>query len=605
MLTIQNEILEMIARGESLHATMARLCRRVEVLSPGVVCSVVSVDRNGLLHPVAGESLPPEVGPIVEGLPIGPMVGSCGSAVYLNMPVAVLDITTDPRWQDIYPKVAAAGIKACWSSPIRGGNGRVLGAFAFYYRENRGPTDDEQQIVGKCVHLSAIALERHERVLEREHRATHDELTGLGNRAGFNARLARMSCAHPESWGLLAIDLDNLKQVNDTYGHHVGDALLQLASGRLAEAVAPDQAFRIGGDEFVVLVQSPGTLADPEATVAQIFESFAREADCGGFRIAPEASMGGALVMAGDDSPEDVREHADHALYVAKATGRGRYVRYWKGLGSPIANKQREARKIEAGLRDERIDAWYQPIVGIDGGQLEGVEAYCRLTDPTGQVMSAADFGLPGSDARVAFEVTRRMLGIVARDLAQWQSTGLMLPFVAVNVGASDLRVPEFCEVVISAFAAQGVALDRLMLDVSGDGGIGPFDGAVQVIGQLRERGVRIALDDFGKGRSALGDIVASPVDAIKLDPSLVRDLSPGSRASAVGRALVGLAADLGIVTIAEGVETPAQCQWLRLLGCTMGQGYHFAPAMRRGDLLALLEHPVYRRERRFAERAA
>lgn len=606
MLALQNTILEMIASGEPLHATMDRLCREIEQRLPGVACSVLAVDLGGLLHPVAGPRIPVELCAMIEGLPIGPMVGSCGTAAYFNAPVAVTDIASDPKWEPFRTAALRAGLAACWSSPIGGANGRVLGAFAFYYREPRGPTRQEQRIVETCVHLSTIAFERHERVLEREHRATHDELTRLGNRADFNAVIARMSCAQPGSWGLFAIDLDNLKIVNDTYGHHAGDALLRVAAARIAEAVAPDVTFRIGGDEFVVVLQSPQALADIDGAAGRIFLALAESADCAGFRITPEASIGGAVLAEGDDLAETVREHADHALYVAKGTGRGRFVRYWPGIGSPITERIHIAHKIEAALDEGRIDAWYQPIIDLDSDRLVGLEALCRLTDGNGQVLTAAALDLAASDAQAVLELTRHMARVAASDLARWQANEISPPFIALNVSAADLHSPHFAEDMVTAFDASGVGLDRLVLDVNELIQHGLREAPVlRAIGQLRERGVRIALDDFGKGYASLSDLIVAPVDILKLDPAFIGVIGPNIKAAAVVSGLISIANQLNIDVVAEGVETRAQHDHLLRLGCRFGQGHYFSPALHRDNVETLLASPQDWHEHQFQRGAA
>lgn len=159
VLELQNTILEMVAKGEALKPTTDRLCVEIEKLLPNIVCSILWLDRSGLLHPLSGPSLPEEYSAAIDGAAIGPMVGSCGTAAYLRAPVAVTDIQTDPRWADYRGLPLSKNLKACWSTPICGGDDRVLGTFAFYYRENRGPTAAEQRIVDTCVYLCAIALE--------------------------------------------------------------------------------------------------------------------------------------------------------------------------------------------------------------------------------------------------------------------------------------------------------------------------------------------------------------------------------------------------------------------------------------------------------------
>jgi diguanylate cyclase (GGDEF)-like protein len=304
VLRLQNIVLELVATGCSLGETADRLCREVERMLPGVVCSVLAVDRTGRLRPLAAPSLPAEYCGALDGQPVGPEVGSCGAAAYRGAPVAVTDIGGDPRWNGFAHYVLPLGLHACWSSPIRDSAGDVLGTFAFYYRECRGPTEREQKIVATCTHLCAIAMERHDRVLERERMATVDELTGLSNRASFNSALAQLPCDVPGSWAIMILDLDNLKVTNDTFGHQAGDELLQLLAARIAASVPEERTFRIGGDEFAIILRSPTELLDIAVPAQRILRALEAPGLCGGHMVSPQATMGGAILEADNHSAE-------------------------------------------------------------------------------------------------------------------------------------------------------------------------------------------------------------------------------------------------------------------------------------------------------------
>ena len=181
LLQLQNTILEMIATGRPLEETLDCLCREVESLVPRMVCSVVAVDHQKRLRPLAGPTLPHAYSSALDGIEIGPFAGSCGTAAYYQEAVSATDIDTDVRWRNFKTLVRPLGFKACWSSPILSAD-RVVGTFAFYYFDRRGPSELEKNIVGACVHLCSIAFERHERVKERQRLTYTDALTGLGNR---------------------------------------------------------------------------------------------------------------------------------------------------------------------------------------------------------------------------------------------------------------------------------------------------------------------------------------------------------------------------------------------------------------------------------------
>ena len=288
---LQNTILEMIARGDPLTATIEKLCREVEAMAMGVVCSVLAVEGDRL-HPLAAPSLPDHYSAAIDNFKIGPLVGSCGTAAYLAIPVTVTDIENDPKWADFKALALPLGFKSCWSTPIMSGS-RVVGTFAFYYREQRGPSNLEKLIVDACVHLCAIAIERDQRVRERQRLTYLDALTGLPNRASFNQALA--GYAHAQTaWGILLADLDNLKVVNDTFGHSTGDELISTVGHRMASVMPPERVFRIGGDEFAIILDGV-TSSDLAEQAANILDLVKVPARCNGHVVVPGMTVGGSF----------------------------------------------------------------------------------------------------------------------------------------------------------------------------------------------------------------------------------------------------------------------------------------------------------------------
>ena len=585
MLLLRKTILEMIARGGPLESTMDRLCREVEGRLPGVRCSVAAQFELGLLRPVAAPRIARATQVQMECVPVGPDAGPCGAAAYFGHTVALIDLAADPRFADLRDLDGTA-LAACRASPIIGGTGQILGVLTLYFDRPRDADPSEVAVAQSCLDLCAIALERHALAAEREYRATHDELTGLANRSALNATLARLGCESPGAWGLIALDLDNLKPVNDTYGHHVGDCLLKVAASRLAAAAAPDLVYRIGGDEFLILLQAPGHIADIEATAMRLLAKLAEPADCGGFRMAPEASMGGAMVAIGDRLPEAVRQHADHALYCAKETRRGGFVRYWPGLGSPITDRIRHMREIEAALREDRIQTVYQPIVALATGRLVGVEALCRIVMPGGAIRPAADFNLADSDAQIAYELTRTILRRVTGDMARWRETGCDPGFAAINLSSADLRAPGLVDEVATILGEQAIETGRLVLDLNETTHLGLKDDiALSAIADLRATGVRIALDDFGSGLASLSHLVSVPVDMIKLGPALTIGIGADAKATAIIAGMIDISRRLGIDVIAESIESQRQFAALAQLGCAYGQGYHVSRPLAADDV--------------------
>ena len=380
------------------------------------------------------------------------------------------------------------------------------------------------------------------------------------------------------------LDLDNLKAANDTLGHKAGDDLIRNAGERLAGAVAPDTAYRLGGDEFAVIIERPEALRDLDAAALEIFTALETAADCDGHAIVPAASIGGAVFSADDDSPSSVHQNADFALYHAKETGRGGFVRYWPGLGSRINHRRRAVRDVASALEEQRIEAHYQPIVRLATRQIAGVEALCRLRTPSGEIVSARSFRDATTDARVATAMTSRMLAIVARDLRDWNDAGIPFPKVGVNVSTADFYMGDLMRKLDDSFGRMGVPLDRLVLEVNEDTSIGRGDKLVgRQIERLRQNGVQVALDDFGTGFASLTHLLRVPVDEIKIDRSFIARLWPDDPSMAIVQGLIDIARQLDIRVVAEGIETEVQASQLWSMGCTFGQGYEFSrPVDRR-----------------------
>lgn len=590
MLGLRNIILEMIAKGVDLKATIDRLCQEIETLVPDLVCSVLTVDRDGILHPLAAPSLPDTYSAAFDGLMIGPELGSCGSAAYLRKPVVAEDIARDPRWAEYREAALSLGLMACWSTPIFDENERVIGTFAFYYRVARKPTDAEQEIVDACIPLCSIALARHDRVLERERQANVDALTQIANRASFGVALSCLACGEPGAWGLFILDLDNLKVINDSFGHHAGDMLLQAAAERITAAAMPNRAFRIGGDEFAILVQSPEALRDLDQFASSLLESLCEPINCNGHAIMPKATIGGAILSHGDLSADVVRQNADFALYHAKETGRGGFVRYWPGLDSRITHRIAAIRDVDAALREGRIEAHYQPIVRLDTRAIVALEALCRLRMADGKLLAAAAFREATTDAHIASELTQRMLTIVSADVRSWLDLAIPLQHIGINVSLADFHGGMLDQQIVAVFAGQGLSLEHLVIEIAEN--VYPMlrdKAVIQAIEALRSRGLRVALDDFGTGGGLLMPLLTMPVDMIKIDKVLVDRLAADGAGAAVIGGLLHTARDLNIEVVAEGIENEVQAAQLLRLGCELGQGYHFSKALNREAVTNLL----------------
>ncbi len=586
---VQNEVLEAIARGETLNTIMDRLCLQSEAILPGVICSVVAVDHDNRLVALAAPSLPEHYATAITGVPVGPRVGSCGTAIYRGEPVCATDIATDPLWQDFTELVLPLGLRACWSSPIKARDGRVVGTFAFYYDRPRGPDDLERQIVATCIHLCAIAIE-HEEVRARNHRLAYfDTLTGLPNRASFNEAITRMTAGGQPEFGLMLIDIDHLKAINDTMGHAAGDALIAAVGARILAVVGAATACRIGGDEFAVLLPKGTRASEMRAVATAIIAAMARPLDHDGNGILPSVTIGAALADGGGDS-DKLRQDADFALYHAKETRRGGYVRFKDDLRSSMIRRLQTKRDVAMALTEGRMAAHYQPVVRIDTGEIVGLEALARMRMPDGRIAPAGEFQEALSDPKVAYRLTTQMLAAVATDIAAWQRAGLDIQHVGLNVTSADFEKGDLVQRVLRAMERVGVPPRHLVIEITEQVFMGGSRNAVaRTIDALREHGICVALDDFGTGFASLTHLLDFPVDIIKIDRSFIAAAQTSAKSSVIVEAMVRIANRLDMKIIAEGIETQAQAEWLRAKGGRLGQGFLYAPAMPAGPVGELL----------------
>ncbi|WP_246698166.1 MULTISPECIES: EAL domain-containing protein [unclassified Rhizobium] len=570
----------MLARGSSLEDACDRICEHAERLAAGVLCSIVTVDRDGLLHPLAGPTIAKTYSNALDGIPIGPDVGSCGTAAHFRRPIAVTDIFADPLWipyrslADILAK--EHGVKACWSSPILRSDGRVLGAFGFYYKDNRGPTPEERMIVAEYLDLCSLVLEREEVKADNQRLAFFDNLTGFGNRANFLKTLEAAIDGGAGPLSVLLIDIDHLGRVNDAFGHATGDRLILEVGQTVARIAAPVATFRVDADEFAVLIENRST--ELSAVSAEILRAIENRTPRRNEHLLPvSVTCGGAI--SEPSQPPDVPtflQHANLALHHAKRTARGGFVLYSDDLAGAIANRFRVLQTVTSALAEDRIEAHYQPIVSLATQEIVGLEALCRIRLDGGQILSAGAFAEALQDLSMGHLLTDRMLEQVARDIRYWLDLGMSFQYVSVNVSMADFNQGNLCERIKSVFAHHRTPLKHVVLEVTETVYMDEKDGKVaQAIEELRREGLLVALDDFGTGYASLTHLLNFPVDIIKIDKTFIDRMSDGPGAVIV-KALLDMSIGLGTRIVAEGVETEDQADRLRRLGCPYVQGYLF-----------------------------
>jgi diguanylate cyclase (GGDEF)-like protein/PAS domain S-box-containing protein len=414
--------------------------------------------------------------------------------------------------------------------------------------------------------------------------ALHDPLTGLPNRMRFADRLADAVAAvrrGTEKIAVLCLDLDHFKEVNDTLGHAIGDRLLQEVARRLLTTVREvDTVARLGGDEFAIiqvgLAQPEGVEALCRRLVARIAEPIRIE----DHDIFVGLSIGVALSPEDSLSPEELLKDADIALYKAKVEARGTFRLFSAEMDAALQARKALEQDLRQALRRGQLEMHYQPLVDASGGKLVAVEALMRWWHPQRGLVSPTDF-IPIAEASGLI----LPLGEWALRTACAQAVGWPGVTVSVNLSPVQFRHDDLVGLVRQVLDSTGLAPSRLELEVTEGILLQDTEDTLMTLNRLKEMGVRIAMDDFGTGYSSLRYLHRFAFDKVKIDRSFVCMLEKDKNAAAIVRAVVSLGRSLGIVTTAEGVETPTQLEFLRAEGCDQVQGYHLGRPQPAADL--------------------
>ena len=577
---LQKRVLEGLVKELPLPDLMALVCHEVERIAPEVTASILSVDEEGRLHTLAAPGLRPAICEAVEGQPIGPAAGACGTAAFRREPVLTEDIDTDPLWEGHRAPFAGSGLRACWSSPIPDHQGRPVGTIAFYYREPRVPSALHQQLVNVCLHLCALAIERNATRQRIHQLAFFDGLTGLPNRAMFRSSADR-ALASLRSDGhqgaLLFVNLDRFKQVNETQGLAAGDAVLCEVAGRLTQGLrARDLIGRLAADEFVLLLSECGT-EQAVQTTRRMLETIARPMQVQGQAHVCHASVGVAMFPDDGDGIDTLLRHADQAMVQAKSDHRHSLQLFSAEMNRHAQERSALERALRQALTERSLSLHYQPqVLSSSPGTLHGVEALARWHHPELGVVPPCRFIPVAEEAGLIHELTLWLLDEACRQLAAWRTAGHAVPCVAVNLSGRSFHQAEFAQEIGDALQRHGLRTSDVLLEITESVMMDARPVTLANIETLHRQGFKLSLDDFGTGYSSLSYLHRLPISELKLDMAFVQDLTTSPTARALTVSVLSIAHSLGMVVVAEGVETPGQQQWLQAHGCPVMQGYLF-----------------------------
>ncbi|WP_017571774.1 putative bifunctional diguanylate cyclase/phosphodiesterase [Nocardiopsis halotolerans] len=423
---------------------------------------------------------------------------------------------------------------------------------------------------------------------KRDHQANHDELTGLANRKLLTVRAQReIAHAHQHggSVGLLLLDLDRFKEVNDTLGHPTGDRLLQTVARRLTHSVRPgDLVARLGGDEFAVLLPQVGDTTSASEVAARLRGSLAEPVRLDGMDFDLQASIGIALFPRDAPDFEHLMQRADVAMYVAKADRTG-VEPYDPGKDRNSTARLSLYTELRRGLSEGALEMHYQPKVDLGDEHPIGLEALARWRHPSRGLLTPEEFMPVVEQSNLLRAFTSQVLDITLARAAQWRAEGLALP-VAVNLGVRELLDPTLPATVASALREHGVPADRLVLEIGESALIADADTATVAVQRLHDLGVGLTLDDFGTGHFTLAQLAGLPLDEVKIHESFTTRLVDRSDSGhTVVRAAIALVKALGMRATAEGVQSGELARAARDTGCHAAQGHYFSAPLTASEV--------------------
>lgn len=589
----RGEVLEQIARGELLTDIVYDIVAALEDFGERITAAIFRLDK-GRVQVLAAPGLDNACIAAIRNRAPRSVGGALAAALKASVPTRQSRQATSGRSR-LARAMRHAGYADLVALPVRARDGEILGFIAAFTADTSPASADLRKLLHELAQITSIALEQDQLTRSLVEQAQYDSLTQLPNRVLLADRVQQLIHDAERSdtaVGMLLLDLDEFKVINDTLGHQAGDDLLRQVARRLETCVrSSDTVVRFGGDEFIVVVpldkvERASEIA--ERILAALTASFA----VGGNNVMSRPSIGISLYPQDGQSLETLLQAADTAMYAAKQAGKNQYRYFDEAMNAEVSERLRIEGELREAIAGNELEPWYQPRIRLRDRTPCAIEALLRWHHPRRGLLLPGEFLHVAERSDLITDVDAFTLGNIVDRISAWPFAGRRLP-VAINLSVRQLQREDFASEMAAALGQLGEMPGAVELEITESMALQHFDQVIAKLQDLRTRapGVRVALDDFGKGYSSLQYLARLPIDILKIDRLFIEPLDDpdkeGVRARAIARTVIELGENLGLDIVAEGVETEEQARILVELGCPEAQGFLFAHPMPAADLSA------------------
>lgn len=574
---LESEILEMLALNQPLQEILDKICLLAEELVPNALATIMLLDDKGLLQVQAAPNVPAEGVRALNNLEPGPHNGSCGNAIYQEKPVFVENALTDDRWKHLRQMAVDFNLRACWSMPIRSADNQVIGSFALTSFEHRLPNLFQHKVLEMGAHIASIALKRERLESRLKYLAYHDPLTGLFNRVKLEEDVEeRIADNTGEPYSLILFGLDRFKAINDAHGHDMGDHVL-TAVARCLEGYVKNEfpLYRVGSDEFAILFQRKDcTLPMVENYVKALVDCLEDVIEVDEHQFYLSASVGIACALQ-KESFYDLMKEADMAMYQAKGNKYCRYAFYDDSIAQKVSLEESLMRDLHIALEQGQFVLYYQPLMEASGQKVRSLEALIRWQHPEKGLVPPFQFIPIAEESGLISKITPWVVQQAIADLQHWHEKGLKDFIISVNISGQEFNFQQI-QMLIEMIEEAGLNA-FFEFELTEGYFMGYEETSIKLLELIRSHGISIAIDDFGTGYSSLSYLKRFPVNKVKIDQSLVRDIVKDENDQVIVDAVIVMSHALGLKVVAEGVETEAHQAFLENKGVDFLQGYLYA----------------------------